>query len=220
MKIALDGPAGAGKSTVAKAISKKLDIMYLDTGAMYRAVALHMLDNGIAVEDIKKVEEALEEIDLQIKYEDGMQKMYLKGEDVSLRIRENAVSKAASDFSALQPVRVFLVKMQQDTARKNDCILDGRDIGTCVLPDADFKFYLTADSSERARRRAKELIEKGQNVDVKKIQEEIELRDYNDSHREFSPLRQAEDAVLVDSTNMNVDEVINFITGIIEGKKC
>lgn len=219
MKIALDGPAGAGKSTVAKAISKKLNIMYLDTGAMYRAVALHMLDNGITVKETEKVEEALKNIDLLVKYEEGMQKMYLKGEDVSLRIRENSVSKAASDFSALQPVRVFLVKMQQKTARQNDCILDGRDIGTCVLPDADFKFYLTADSSERARRRAKELEEKGQTVDVKKIQEEIEQRDYNDSHREFSPLRQAEDAVLVDSTHMTIEEVENFIINVIkEGK--
>lgn len=218
MKIALDGPAGAGKSTVAKALAKKLDIMYLDTGAMYRAVALHMLDNGITVEQKDKVEEALKNIDLVVKYEDGMQKMYLAGKDVSLRIRENAVSKAASDFSALQPVRVFLVKMQQETARKNDCILDGRDIGTFVLPDADFKFFLTADSSERAKRRAKELAEKGQVVDVQQIQKEIEQRDYNDSHREFAPLKQAEDAVLVDSTFMNVEEVIAFVTNIIEGK--
>lgn len=218
MKIALDGPAGAGKSTVAKALAKKLDIMYLDTGAMYRAVALHMLDNGITVEQKDKVEEALKNIDLVVKYEDGMQKMYLAGKDVSLRIRENAVSKAASDFSALQPVRVFLVKMQQETARKNDCILDGRDIGTFVLPDADFKFFLTADSSERAKRRAKELAEKGQIVDVQQIQKEIEQRDYNDSHREFAPLKQAEDAVLVDSTFMNVEEVIAFVTNIIEGK--
>lgn len=218
MKIALDGPAGAGKSTVAKAIAKKLDIMYLDTGAMYRAVALHMLDNGIKVEEQDKVEEALKNIDLLVKYEDGTQKMYLEGQDVSLRIRENAVSKAASDFSALQPVRLFLVKMQRETASKNDCILDGRDIGTFVLPDADFKFYLTADSAERAKRRAKELAEKGQVVDVKKIQEEIEQRDYNDSHREFAPLKQAEDAVLVDSTNMTIEEVITFVTNIIEGK--
>lgn len=218
MKIALDGPAGAGKSTVAKALAKKLDIMYLDTGAMYRAVALHMLDNGIAINEQDKVEEALKNIDLVVKYEDGAQKMYLKGEDVSLRIRENAVSKAASDFSALQPVRVFLVKMQQETARKNDCILDGRDIGTFVLPDADFKFFLTADSSERAKRRAKELAEKGQIVDVEQIQKEIEQRDYNDSHREFAPLKQAEDAILVDSTFMTVDEVITFVENVIEGK--
>ena len=218
MKIALDGPAGAGKSTVAKALAKKLDIMYLDTGAMYRAVALHMLDNGITVDQKDKVEEALKNIDLVVKYEDGMQKMYLAGKDVSLRIRENAVSKAASDFSALQPVRVFLVKMQQETAAKTDCILDGRDIGTFVLPDADFKFFLTADSSERAKRRAKELAEKGQVVDVLQIQKEIEQRDYNDSHREFAPLKQAEDAVLVDSTNMTVDEVIAFVVGVIEGK--
>lgn len=218
MKIALDGPAGAGKSTVAKALAQKLDIMYLDTGAMYRAVALYMLDNGISTDEQDKIEEALENIQLVVKYENGAQKMYLKGEDVSLRIRENAVSKAASDFSALQPVRVFLVKMQQETARQNDCVLDGRDIGTCVLPDADFKFYLTADSFERAKRRAKELTEKGQIVDVKKIQQEIEQRDYNDSHRDFSPLKQAEDAVLIDSTNMTVEEVINYVINIIEGK--
>ena len=219
MKIALDGPAGAGKSTIAKAISKKLDIMYLDTGAMYRAVALHMLNSGVEKEDVNGVEKAIENIDLVVRYEGGAQKMYLQGEDVSLKIRENHVSKAASDFSALQPVRVFLVKMQQETARQNDCIIDGRDIGTCVLPDADFKFYLTADSSERARRRALELEEKGQKVDVKKIQEEIELRDYNDSHREFSPLRQAEDAILVDSTHMSIEEVENYIINIIkEGK--
>ena len=218
MQIALDGPAGAGKSTVAKALAKKLDIMYLDTGAMYRAVALHMLDNGITLDQIDKVEEALNNIDLVVKYEDGAQKMYLAGEDVSLRIRENAVSKAASDFSALQTVRVFLVKMQQETAAKNDCILDGRDIGTFVLPNADFKFFLTADSSERAKRRAKELAEKGQIVDVNQIQKEIEQRDYNDSHREFAPLKQAEDAILVDSTFMTVDEVIAFVENVIEGK--
>lgn len=218
ISIAIDGPAGAGKSTVAKALAKKLDIMYLDTGAMYRAVALHMLDNGITVDQKDKVEEALKNIDLVVKYEDGAQKMYLAGKDVSLRIRENTVSKAASDFSALQPVRVFLVKMQQETARKNDCILDGRDIGTFVLPDADFKFFLTADSSERAKRRAKELAEKGQIVDVEQIQKEIEQRDYNDSHREFAPLKQAEDAILVDSTFMTVDEVITFVENVIEGK--
>jgi cytidylate kinase len=218
MQIALDGPAGAGKSTVAKAIAKKLDIMYLDTGAMYRAVALHMIDNGITVDQIEAVTNALNTIDLQVNYEDGTQKMYLAGEDVSLRIRENAVSKAASDFSALQPVRLFLVKMQQETAAKNNCILDGRDIGTFVLPGADFKFFLTATSAERAKRRANELEEKGQVVDVNKIQAEIEQRDYNDSHREFAPLKQAEDAVLIDSTNMTVDEVINFVVSVIEGK--
>lgn len=219
MKIALDGPAGAGKSTVAKALAKKLDIMYLDTGAMYRAVALHMIDNGITVEEKDKVEEALKNIDLVVKYENGAQKMYLAGNDVSLRIRENAVSKAASDFSALQPVRVFLVKMQQETARKNNCVLDGRDIGTYVLPDADFKFFLTATSSERAKRRAKELAEKGQVVDVLQIQKEIEQRDYNDSHREFAPLKQAEDAILIDSTDMTIDEVISFVLNIVEGNK-
>ncbi len=219
MKIALDGPAGAGKSTVAKAIAKQLNIMYLDTGAMYRGVALYMLNNGILVCEQDKVKEALEKIDFDVRYENGVQKIYLEGEDVSLKIRENRVSAAASDFSALQPVREFLVRMQQEVARKNDCILDGRDIGTCVLPDADFKFYLTADSYERAVRRAKELAEKGEIVDVKKIQAEIEQRDYNDSHREFSPLRQAEDALLIDSTNMTANEVEEYIINVIkEGK--
>jgi len=218
INIAIDGPAGAGKSTLARRAATELGYVYVDTGALYRAVALYMLDNGITVDQKDKVEEALKHIDLVVKYEDGMQKMYLAGKDVSLRIRENAVSKAASDFSALQPVRVFLVKMQQETAQKNDCILDGRDIGTFVLPDADFKFFLTADSSERAKRRAKELAEKGQIVDVLQIQKEIEQRDYNDSHREFAPLKQAEDAVLVDSTFMTVDEVITFVSNVIEGK--
>lgn len=219
MQIAIDGPAGAGKSTVAKALAKKLGIMYLDTGAMYRGVALHMLNCSIELDREDKVKKALETVDFQVVYEDGVQKIYLEGEDVSQKIRENHVSKAASDFSALKSVREFLVKMQQETARKNDCILDGRDIGTCVLPHADFKFYLTASSLERAKRRAKELMEKGTPVDVEVIQKEIEERDYNDSHREFSPLRQADDAILVDSTEMNAEEVIAFVEKIIkEGK--
>ena len=216
MKIALDGPAGAGKSTIAKLIAAELDILYLDTGAMYRGVALHMLASNVDINDDDGVLKALDNIDLKVKYVDGAQRIYLNGEDVSQKIRENHVSKAASDFSALQPVRVFLVKMQQEVARQNDCILDGRDIGTFVLPDADFKFYLTADSAERARRRAKELEEKGQSVDVEKIRLEIEQRDYNDSHREFSPLRQAPDAVLIDSTSMTITEVRDKVINIIK----
>ncbi len=216
MQIALDGPAGAGKSTVAKAIAKKLGIVYLDTGAMYRAVALFMLEHGIAPENIPAVEKALENVELSIKYDDGVQKIYLCGQDVSDAIRENRISAAASSFSAIPAVRVFLVQMQRRLAEKNDCVLDGRDIGTFVLPNADFKFYLTADAAERAKRRAAELEARGEPADVEKIQKEIEVRDYADSHREFAPLRQAEDALLVDSTHLSAKQVTDFIINKIK----
>ncbi len=216
MQIALDGPAGAGKSTVAKAIAKKLGIVYLDTGAMYRAVALFMLEHGIAPENIPAVEKALENVELSIKYDDGVQRIYLCGQDVSDAIRENRISAAASSFSAIPAVRVFLVQMQRRLAEKNDCVLDGRDIGTFVLPNADFKFYLTADAAERAKRRAAELEARGEPADVEKIQKEIEARDYADSHREFAPLRQAEDALLVDSTHLSAKQVTDFIINKIK----
>lgn len=216
MQIALDGPAGAGKSTVAKAIAKKLGIVYLDTGAMYRAVALFMLEHGIAPENIPAVEKALENVELSIKYDDGVQRIYLCGQDVSDVIRENRISAAASSFSAIPAVRVFLVQMQRRLAEKNDCVLDGRDIGTFVLPNADFKFYLTADAAERAKRRAAELEARGEPADVEKIQKEIEARDYADSHREFAPLRQAEDALLVDSTHLSAKQVTDFIINKIK----
>lgn len=216
MQIALDGPAGAGKSTVAKAIAKKLGIVYLDTGAMYRAVALFMLEHGIAPENIPAVEKALENLELSIKYDDGVQRIYLCGQDVSDAIRENRISAAASSFSAIPAVRVFLVQMQRRLAEKNDCVLDGRDIGTFVLPNADFKFYLTADAAERAKRRAAELEARGEPANVEKIQKEIEARDYADSHREFAPLRQAEDALLVDSTHLSAKQVTDFIINKIK----
>ena len=219
MQIALDGPAGAGKSTVAKAIARELGIVYLDTGAMYRAVALYMTEHNIAPEDTAAVEKALEGVELSIEYEQGQQRICLCGRDVSDAIRENHVSAAASRFSAIPAVRRFLVQMQQQLAGKNDCVLDGRDIGTFVLPQADFKFYLTADAGERARRRAAELEARGEAADVEKIQKEIEARDYADSHREFAPLRRAEDAVLVDSTHMSASAVTDFIIHTIkEGK--
>ncbi len=217
MKIALDGPAGAGKSTVAKAIASKLNITYLDTGAMYRTVAVFMLSKGIEPEQIEEVEKELCNVKLEIKYQDGLQKMILCGEDVSQKIRENHISSYASRFSAIPAVRVFLVKMQQELAQKYDCILDGRDIGTCVLPDAEYKFFLTADSAERARRRTKELLEKGVEADFEKIKAEIEKRDYDDSHRAVSPLKQADDALLVDSTNMTADQVVEFVISKIKG---
>lgn len=219
MKIALDGPAGAGKSTVAKAIAKELGILYLDTGAMYRAIALYMDRMGILPTEENKTNEALNGAELEVVYVDGAQRVLLKGEDVSEKIRENRISQLASAFSALPCVRKYLVKMQQIAAQKQDCILDGRDIGTCVLPDADYKFFLTADSGERARRRLAELEAKGQQVDFGTLKAEIEKRDYDDSHREVSPLKQAEDAVLVDSTHMNIEQTVNFVIGKIkEGK--
>lgn len=217
MRIALDGPAGAGKSTVAKAIAKELDILYLDTGAMYRAVALYMLEHDIPLEDEDAVRAALPQTRLRVAYENGAQAVYLGERNVSTAIRENHVSAAASAYSALPCVREFLVAMQRQTAQKNDCILDGRDIGTCVLPDAEFKFYLTADASERAKRRQKDLEAKGQSVPFEQLLEEIRKRDYDDSHRAVSPLKQAEDAVLVDSTHMTADEVIAWILSRIKG---
>lgn len=216
MKIALDGPAGAGKSTVAKAIAKQLDIMYLDTGAMYRTIGLYMDRLGILPQDEKNVEKALDSAEFSVKYIAGTQHVFLKDEDVSEKIRENRVSALASAYSALGCVRKYLVKMQQQTAEKQDCILDGRDIGTCVLPDADFKFFLTADSAERARRRAEELKQKGQDFDLDALKKEIEQRDYNDSHRAISPLVRAEDAVLVDSTNLNIEQTVAYIINIIK----
>lgn len=216
MKIALDGPAGAGKSTVAKAIAKQLDIMYLDTGAMYRTIGLYMDRLGILPQDEKNVEKALASAEFSVKYIAGTQHVFLKDEDVSEKIRENRVSALASAYSALGCVRKYLVKMQQQTAEKQDCILDGRDIGTCVLPDADFKFFLTADSAERARRRAEELKQKGQDFDLDALKKEIEQRDYNDSHRAISPLVRAEDAVLVDSTNLNIEQTVAYIINIIK----
>ncbi len=218
MKIAIDGPAGAGKSTVAKAIAQKLDIIYLDTGAMYRATALYMLKNGIEAANTEAVKDALSKIDIEIKYQNGAQKIYLSGKDVSQQIRQNHISAAASLFSSLQPVREFLVFKQQQIAQKQDCILDGRDIGTCVLPDADYKFFLTASIEVRAKRRHDELEAKGENVSLQTLEEEIAKRDYDDSHRKISPLRQANDAVLIDSSNMTAQQVTDYIISCIKGE--
>ncbi len=211
INIALDGPAGSGKSTIAKAISKKLNILYLDTGAMYRAVALVAHRNGIDCTNEEEVKKILPLVDVSVKYLNGGQRTYLGEEDVSEKIRENAISMKASAVSAHQCVREKLVELQRMIASGIDCVLDGRDIGTHVLPNAKYKFYVTASLEERTERRYNELIAKGQSVDKQVLKDEIATRDYNDSHRKFAPLRQAEDAVYLDTTNMTQDEVVNFV---------
>ena len=206
--IAIDGPAGAGKSTIAKAVAQKLKLIYVDTGAMYRAMALYMLKQGIDLKNETAVAEACEEADVTIGYEDGVQVVFLNGENVNPFIRTEEVGKVASVISAQPAVRAKLVSLQQKLAAQSDCIMDGRDIGTCVLPKADVKIYLTASSTVRAKRRFDELTAKGQESDFEVIKKDIEDRDYRDMHRETSPLKQAEDAVLVDTSDMDIDQVI------------
>ena len=210
MKIAIDGPAGAGKSTVAKLISEKLGINYLDTGAMYRSIAFALINKGIDPEDAVAVKDHLDEVDIEVKYIKRVQHMYLDGKDISKLIRTNEISMGASNVSKIPEVRLKLIEMQQEIARNFDIVMDGRDICTYVLPDADHKFFITASVDERARRRFKELPE-GSNLTFEEIREDIIKRDKNDSEREFMPLKQAEDAVLVDTTDMNIDEVIDFV---------
>lgn len=211
INIAIDGPAGAGKSTIAKLIASEKGYIYLDTGAMYRALAVYALKNGVDPLDEKAVDKLVVGVDMDIKYIDGIQHIIVCGEDVTFQIRENHVSKAASDISAHPSVRIKLVELQREFAKTHDVVLDGRDIGTFVLPDTPYKFYLTASAEVRAERRVKDLAERGQTVDFKTVLEEIKQRDYNDSHRQFAPLRQADDAVFIDSSEMSIDEVKDFI---------
>lgn len=215
LNIALDGPSGSGKSTVAKIISSKLDILYLDTGAMYRACALEAILQNADCLDEEKVAKFINDIDLKIEYENGAQKTILRGKDVSKDIRKNEVSLMASNISSLPCVRLKMVEMQREVAKQNDCVLDGRDIGTYVLPDANFKFFVTAKPEVRAQRRYKELLEKGQTVDYNTLLQEINQRDYNDSHRAFAPLKQADDAILIDTSDMTIEEVVNTILAAI-----
>lgn len=215
IRIALDGPSGSGKSTIAKRLSKELDILYLDTGAMYRATALKALKLNIDTFDAEGVATFIDNIDLEIKYIDGAQHTYLDGEDVSSKIREPHVSMAASNISSLKVVRLKMVDMQRKIAAGTSCVLDGRDIGSYVLPDADFKFYITASSQVRAERRFKELTEKGHAVNFDELKQEIEQRDYNDKNRDFSPLKKADDAIEIDTSDMNIDEVCNAVLSFI-----
>ena len=212
-QIAIDGPSGAGKSTIARMLAERLGIAYLDTGAMYRACALHMLDKNISLEDERRVAEELPNIDMGIIFENGAQKMFVSGKDVSERIREHHMSKAASDISKLPCVREKLVSLQRELAKKQSCVLDGRDI---CLHDARYKFFLTASANERAKRRAAELAQKGKQVNFETVLADINDRDYNDMHRAASPLVQAPDAVLVDSTNMTLEQVLDYMLSFIE----
>lgn len=211
--IAIDGPAGAGKSTIAKLVAAKLGFIYVDTGAMYRAMALYFLENGIQPEDEEKVSATCGQIDIFLRYQDGVQQVILNGRDVSGKIRTEAVGNAASVVSAYRAVRQALLALQQNLAKTSNVIMDGRDIGTCVLPNAQTKIYLTASSHVRAVRRYKELTEKGQMCNLEEIEQDIIDRDYRDMHREIAPLTQAADAVLLDSSEMTIDQVVDGIIG-------
>jgi cytidylate kinase len=209
--LAIDGPAGAGKSTIAKRLAKRLGFIYVDTGAMYRAMALYFLRNNIEASDTLRIEAACKEVDITIEYKDGEQHVILNGENVNGLIRTEEVGNMASASSVNKTVRLKLVELQQNLAKKESVVMDGRDIGTCVLPDADLKIYLTATSTERARRRWAELKDKGVTADIEAIEQDIIDRDQRDMTREHSPLRQAEDAVLLDSSSLTIDEVVDEI---------
>lgn len=209
--IAIDGPAGAGKSTIAKAIAKKKKIIYVDTGAMYRAMALFMIREKVDPSDADRISEKCKDAEITIAYEGNEQVVYLNGENVNPYLRTEEVGNMASVTSVQPAVRAKLVELQQALAAKQDCIMDGRDIGTCVLPDAPVKVYLTASSKERARRRYEELSAKGVTCDLAQIEADIIDRDHRDMTREISPLKQAEDAVLIDSSHMTIEEVTKAI---------
>ncbi len=218
INIAIDGPAGAGKSTIAKAVAKDLGIIYLDTGAMYRATAYLALQKGIDPKDEQKVSEMLEDLKMDVVYKDGDQRIIVNGIDATPYLREHYMSKAASDISALPCVRYKMVDLQRDFASKNDVVLDGRDIGTFVLPNANCKFFLTASPEERAQRRMKDLEEKGEKVDYQTLLSDIIQRDYNDSHRKVAPLKQADDADFVDTTQMSVEDVVAHVKEVVHIK--
>lgn len=209
--VAIDGPGGAGKSTIAKLVAKEKGYIYVDTGAMYRALAIHFLKKGIAPENTEDVIEACSDADVSIRYEDGAQQVYLNGENVTGMLRTEEVGNMASKTSAVPEVREKLLELQRTLAKENDVIMDGRDIGTNILPDADVKIYLTASVETRARRRYDELKEKGEDCDLDQIAQDIKERDERDMNRETAPLKKAEDAILVDSSYMTIPEVVSEI---------
>ena len=223
INIALDGPSGAGKSTIAKAVAAKMQYVYVDTGAMYRAVACYMVTSGTDLDNTEDIIGKLSDIAIKLEYKEGAQHVILNGEDVSDKIRTPEISMAASKTSAIPEVRTFLFDLQQTMAKENDIIMDGRDIGTVVLPNADVKIFLTASAEERADRRFKELQEKGDPSTYEEVLRDIEQRDYNDTHRETAPLKKADDAVEVDTTSLDlqqsIDEICRVITEKLEQKK-
>lgn len=214
--IAIDGPAGAGKSTIAKMAAKKLDFIYVDTGAMYRAMALTFLRREIDAKDEKKIAEACEHINVTIAYQEGEQQVLLNGENVNAFIRTEEVSMMTSNTSKYPAVREKLLYLQRELAAANNVIMDGRDIGTCVLPDAELKIYLTASASERAKRRYLEQKERGVESDLAQIERDIIARDEQDMNREIAPLKQAEDAIYLDTSDMTIEEVVTKIVSLVQ----
>lgn len=216
--IAIDGPAGAGKSTIARKVAKQLGFIYVDTGAMYRAIAYYLVSNDVDIEDDKALAKACDLIDIAIQYENDAQQVYLNGENVTSFLRTEETGNMASKSSAKAPVRAALLDLQRNMAKEYNVVMDGRDIGTNVLTDAEVKIYLTASSKERASRRYKELVEKGESADLEKIEADIIERDTRDMNRAIAPLKQAEDAILVDSSDMGIEEVVSTILEAAKNK--
>jgi CMP/dCMP kinase len=216
INVAIDGPAGAGKSSVAKAASAELGYIYVDTGALYRAVGVNALRKGIDTKDKEKVTATLNSITVELKFVNGEQQVFLNGENVSSEIRTPDASMAASNVSAIPAVREFLFDLQRDIAKNNNCIMDGRDIGTVVLPNAQVKIFLTAAPEKRAKRRYDELIAKGSKVEYNDVLEDLIQRDYNDSHREVAPLKPAEDSIIIDTTNFTLEQSINSVVNTVK----
>lgn len=213
--VAIDGPVGAGKSSIARQAAKKLDFIYVDTGAMYRGIGLYTVRKGVGTKDTGAVISLLPEIELDIKIIDGTQRVFLNGEDVSENIRLPEISMAASDVSAIPEVRAFLLDLQRGFAKTNNVIMDGRDIGTVILPDAEVKIYLTADAEVRAKRRYDELIAKGKDVKYEDVLADLNQRDYNDMHREIAPLKQADDAIVADTTGFEPEQSLQLLLKIV-----
>ncbi|MCH5171108.1 MAG: (d)CMP kinase [Oscillospiraceae bacterium] len=218
INVAIDGPAGAGKSTVARGAAAKLGFIYVDTGALYRAVGVYALGKSLDTKDAESVSSVLPEITVELKFIDGVQHVFLNGKDVSVEIRTPDASMAASNVSAIPSVRSFLFDLQRDIASKNNCIMDGRDIGTVVLPHAQVKIFLTADPEERAMRRYKELIVKDPDVKYDDVLADLKVRDYQDSHREIAPLKPAEDSVVYNTTGNTLEESVEDVISIIKEK--